>query len=128
MIIPDSDQILITGLLSLRALWGVLDAKIKGELGFTLQEALEITAMGGRGATVRLSGGWRKTHKLKETSRDPRNIKRVWVFKMQNSIYLSRCDSLQSDAGTLHFTYYVSLFIQTIISREFVNTVSILSP
>lgn len=65
----------------------MLDSKLKAELWFTLQVALEITVMGGRGATVRLSGGWRKMHKIKETSRDSyvydvydeKTIKRVWL-------------------------------------------------
>ena len=45
--------------------------KVKGELWVTLQAALEIRVMCGRAATVRLTGGRQKMHKIKETSRDP---------------------------------------------------------
>lgn len=116
MIIQDTVQILVAGPMRLGALWGVLDPPNKGELWVTLHAVLEITVI-----------GWQRfcsqavyiNNINKGDFKRSLNQKKGMALKTQNSIHLSQCDSSQRDAGTLHFTYYISLFIQTVISREF---------
>lgn len=69
--------------------------KIKGDLWVTLRVAPAEIVLGGRGATVGQAGGWRrKMHDIKKTLRNPQNIKKSWLLKIQNTIYLSQCDGL----------------------------------
>lgn len=93
--LQDSAQVFTAGCCAWEHCGMCVAPKIKGDLWVTLRVAPAEIVLGDRGPTVGQAGGWRrKVHDIKETLRNPQNIQKSWLLKIQNTIYLSQCDGL----------------------------------